>query len=320
MLCGDIFDVVNPPPSVIREYRMLMDMCQSVGMPVYYYQGNHDKRPTPWPMALHDHPTYVGDGKPFQIGALRCVALDYLGRDRIEAAIVEMNNDPPDVLFLHQAVRQALRFENAWNCDLDWVSPRVKTIVLGDIHQPLTMTCPGGKAYYTGASSPRNIDELSPKSFLILNQDHSVERVPLPSRPMQRVTLSETTPLEILSWAGKALLDAYQLDPVGRLHPVLFIRYTAQETAIAQKLRDDLQSLAQGRTFKVVLQALDDTSYQPEQSADRTGKTFEELLNGRVDPATQPQTHNLVLDLWQSPEDPIDIIAAHRKAFYDGRR
>jgi len=315
ILCGDIFDVVNPPPSVIREFRILMDMCQSMEMKVYYFQGNHDKRPVPWPMALHDHPIYVGDGKPFKIGNLTCVALDYLGRERIETAIQEVNKNPPDVLFLHQAVKQALKFENAWNCDLDWVSPKTRKVILGDIHKAMDMKFPGGVAHYTGASSPRNIDELGDKSFLVLKQDLTTERVALPSRPMKRVTLSESSVDEITQWAVSAVSEAYTTDPVGRLHPVLFLRYTAQETAVATKLRDDLHSDVPSKRLKVVLQAIEDVQHGTFSVDDKPGDTVVDLLNKRLDQGSQKREYGLVLELWQSPEDPVDIITSHRKAF-----
>jgi len=311
MLCGDIFDVVNPPPSVIREFRRLMDICQHKGTPVYYFQGNHDKRPTPWPQALHDHPVYVGAGVQFKIGTLTCTALDYMGRERIEQAITAVNENPPDVLFLHQAVKQALKFENAWNCDLDWISPKVRKVILGDIHKEKDMSFPGGKAHYTGASSPRDISELGEKSFLVLKEDLSVSRIPLPTRPMHRADLSITAQQDLMAWAEAALEKSKELSVSNLQPPVLFLGYSEQETAVATKLRDVLTAMK----VKVVLQPLKAAEHGTYGVDDKPGDTVVELLNKRLDKGQYKREHALVLDLWQSPEDVIDIIAAHRKAF-----
>lgn len=196
VLNGDIFDTTTPSPEMVKVFRSMMDKCQAAGVSVYALQGNHDKTVPPWFSSVHDWPVYVGHGEPFAIGALHCVGLDYAIHDDARLAVDSLaSKGHIDVLFIHQAVKQALGFDGAWNCDLEWVPDNVRLIVMSDIHKPQIFDVGGRKAAYTGASSPRDIDQVGISTALEVYPDLSFKHIPLDGRRISRRIVS--TPAEL---------------------------------------------------------------------------------------------------------------------------
>lgn len=299
ILCGDVFDVPNPAPDILAMFRKEMDRCQAAGIRVFYFQGNHDKRLTPWGSSVHDHPIYVGDGKPFEVDGIKCIALDYAGREKIQANIAAANAEHPQVLFLHQAVRQAIGFENAWNCDLDWVTAPVT--VMGDIHKPLDLRYgESGLAYYTNATCARSVSEFGRKSCVLLKPDLSIERPVLQHRSfMITETDAEVLP-RLVQWAADCAKA-----PTSQLQPVLFLRHpqgrVEEVTAAKQALKD----------VRIVLRPYSLTI--PDKIEDETGISLQEMLAKRLPP--NGPAYKLVLDLLESNADPLEIIRSHKEVF-----
>jgi DNA repair exonuclease SbcCD nuclease subunit len=206
LLAGDLFDVSKPPPEFVSLCRRAFTKCKEAEIPVKFLDGNHDKTPTHWGSAIHDWPDYVGDGRLFRLGDHTAIASDYQLHDDIKAFIDSIPPEP-DIAFLHQAARQALPFEGAWNCDLEWLPQTIKLAVLGDIHKPLDMPLSNGRmAYYTGASHPRDITQLEPKTFIVVNDDLSITRKPLVGRAISKFTCTSVEDIEVVnSWLKEAV-------------------------------------------------------------------------------------------------------------------
>lgn len=298
MLVGDVFDVPKPEPDIISAFRVEMDRCKAAGIKVYYIQGNHDKRATPWGSSVHDHPIYVGDGQPFKVDGHTCIGLDYCGREKIQSEIVTANSKKPDILFLHQAVRQAIGFESAWNCDLDWITAPLT--ILGDIHKPLDMKYGAGTAYYTGASSARSISEFDNKSCLLLQADLSVTRIAIEHRSFFVTSTAEANYLEsIRHWIeGKATSS--------RLQPVLFLRYPQGTLVWKEPVNEILKGLARlvPRPYSTAI---------PERVTTDTDVSLQDMLQKFAKPGTP--VYSLVLDLLDAKEDPLEVIRAHKEVF-----
>ena len=221
VLVGDIFDNVTPDTSLIQFFRRQVQRMVDAELKVYALQGNQDKRPqVPWYCAIHEKVVHIGDGRLCRIGPFHTVGFDYSTRDVIEAKMATLDalDHPIDILFIHQAVRQAIPWEGAWNCDLDWVPPRVGLVLMGDIHKHFEHTIrPGQKAYYTGASHMRSLPERGPKSAILLHSDLTVTRVPLVARSLERFVI--TVPGDI------APIEAWLKEHSGEpLPPVAWVR------------------------------------------------------------------------------------------------
>ncbi len=314
VLVGDVFDVVDPDPWLVREFRLEMDRLAAECVPVDVLQGNHDRRRTPWTTAVHDHPRYIGDGKTRMIGGLRCVAYDYDTRDNIQRKLSELQaklvdqQNGPQVLFLHQAVKQALRFEGQWNCDLEWVPEQIPLVVMGDIHTEWSARVrPGQMAYYTGASHPRDLSQLGQKTCMLINDDLTVERIPFPGRPIHALQIvDEAGVREARAWIDEALAAS----PV--LPPALFLKFgpdvgrqvTDMEAEFTPRVLIMSKPLTEVNLDMTVEQVTRDTTLDADQ-----------LLRQLIDPEKEPSAYQLITELLNSQDPVVDVIHNRREHF-----
>ncbi len=318
VIVGDLFDTTDPESSLVRFFREQMSRCADAGIPVYAIQGNHDKRPgVPWYVACSPHPIHFGDGRPVVIGGLQVVGFDYAVRDVIERQLADLHAElesggrPPQVLMLHQAVRQALRFEGAHNCDLDWVHPAIPLTVLGDIHRPCDMSTPGGRALYTGSSHPRSLEELGPKTCVLVNDDLTVDRLPLEQRFFAR-----------LVWTEDASIDAdqvvagirFELGRKPTLRPAVWLRYSPERSTVAQELiaRLHVESVIVVDEPMVGRSSIEPSAEQVDTS---DLPKLPELLARLIDPTVDRFAYQMTLALMDQTTNPVDLIREERDRF-----
>lgn len=130
---GDLFDKSRPPAPVFEETQRIL---KEVKHGLYFTQGNHDlDRSMPWVTAMASiDPSAVHLGySPVDVGGHMLCGLDYAPSSQISEQLLQIPKC--DGLVMHQALSQALSFDGAWNCDLDWVdSSKVTNVWIGDIH------------------------------------------------------------------------------------------------------------------------------------------------------------------------------------------
>lgn len=309
LVLGDLFDLAKPLPELVSVCRQGFDRCRNREVPVYVVQGNHDKQETPWVNAIHDHPIYVGDGKPFKLGSRLAVASDYRLHDDIKQFIEEIPPEP-EIAFLHQAARQALPFDGAWNCDLDWLPATIKVAILGDIHQPLDMKLTDGRpAYYTGAAHPRDIGQLAPKSFLTLYDDLHIERVAIPSRDIKKFSLvTKESVSGLRAWLSQASACTYGA------HTLLPFAWVVYSPELASDVRELLAEFSHTGRAIMFCDPAPSAEAVLEISAE-TGSTDEldmtSALARYVDRASDPLLFNLVSEVLQSKRI-LDTVLAYR--------
>lgn len=312
VLVGDIFDSVDPSPDIIRFFRQQMDRCMEDKLPVYVIQGNHDKRPSPWPHAVHDWPIYIGEGKKnFTINGVSCRGYDYATRDEIQEQLEHLGTlqDLPQVVFLHQAVKQAIPWEGSWNCDLEWVPEKVPLVVMGDIHKEWEAPVrPGQMAYYTNATHARNMSELGQKSVLVVNKDLTCARAPLTSRSVAPVAVSTDEEFDQFTTVLSELVS-----DTSPLAPVAFVRHTPEfaERVIAASLesqnvhliREEV-ALEEGETLVL------DLTEEQEFEISLAG-----MLAKVLDPDVYPDEFQMVLELLDETHIPGEILKKHRDKY-----
>lgn len=311
VLAGDVFDHVNPPTPIILFFRQQMDRCQEECIDVYFIQGNHDKRREGVPLAsaLHHHPRWldVVDGL-VEIGGLWCQGLDYDTRERIQAKIGAMHNRRrPQVLFLHQAVRQHLRFEDAWNADLEWVPDDVPLIVLGDLHAQLSGPVRDGQAaVYTCSTHPRSLRELESHHCLIVNQDLTWERQELPVRAIREFRLTANDQVgEVERWLEEC--------PRGHFLPVAWLKHTPDVQSECMRLeaeKDEAIVVREGYT------AVSEMEIEDQLGAPVDAESLiniEQLLGTLIDPQAEAEAFSFVLELLREGESILDVIRRRRE-------
>jgi hypothetical protein len=314
IIVGDLFDVVKPPSSMVRLHRRCMDYCEKQQTRVFVLQGNHDKvqsqgtgKPVvPWATASHDWPVYVGDGTTFRLGSHEATALDYASMDVIEQQVRRVKTP---ILFLHQAVRQALGFENAWNCDLDWVPQEVKLTVLGDIHKPMDMPFPDGrKACYTGVGHARDIDQTGPKSVIVIYDDLSYVRAPIPSRMIKKFYVRSVTDLDpVNAWLATAVT-------VHKLLPLLWVVHTAEMAGHVSSIRSKLA--ADGLVLMHTESIIDDSEATPGTVVveDDDDLSPTKLLSKIVDPEKEKELFSFIAELVDDRRELPSILTERKDA------
>ena len=315
VLVGDLNDTVNPPTDIVEFIRSQIDRCQAADIRVFFIDGNHDKRPImPWLTAIHDWPVHI-DNKLIEVNGLKIAGFDYRLAPDIEKALAELGSWPelPQVLFLHQAVKQGLGFVGAYNCDLDMIPAGIPLTIMGDIHGPAEYPTRGGIALYTSSTHPRDIQEVGFKSMVIVNSDLTYSRLGYMSqRNFRKVVLVEdhTENLqELLEWAHKAVVNF----PI--LPPVLWVEYSLACTSFVEELAARLTDAGPG--VILVRQAMKFRAHSEiEKDVDTSDvPTVAQLVPRVVDPAVHPFAHQMTLALTDPKCDPQEVIASFRARF-----
>jgi hypothetical protein len=234
---GDLYDVNNPPARLVYKVTEILNRMEA---PIYLIQGNHDKDPeTPWgslaPKVQHIH------GKTVVLpDGLRIHGLDFAPASIITPQIAAIPEC--DILILHQALKQGLGFEGAWNCDLDWVpSSKTRNVLIGDLHRvydPLWSTDGGVLGVYPGSQYMTSVDESPEPKFLVVdgldpNGFMRYQRVPLKHRPFRT--------LEITS---QATVDNFLQDTDLGGRPIVHLKYSTEFRELAGVLRRKLEDFA----------------------------------------------------------------------------
>lgn len=194
VLGGDLYDTNNPPARLVARVNEIMARMERNGLPVWAIQGNHDKDPeTPW--GVISPGVQWLDGKTVTIGGLSVHGLDFAPASIIAPRISALPK--VDVVVIHQALRQGLGFEDAWNCDLDWFDPlKTKNVLAGDLHRvlkPLLSTTGDVTGWYPGTPYMTTIDESPFPTFMVIkgvlpSGFLDIQRLPLKHRPFHDIT------------------------------------------------------------------------------------------------------------------------------------
>lgn len=305
---GDLFDTIAPVTSMVQAVRTQMDRCREAELPVYYIDGNHDKRPTPWLSALHSWPTYVGDGQPFEVGGRTGAALDFTDLGSVEDFVKSLPEEV-EMIFLHQQCRQYMDIPGTWDFDLDWVPPTVKLVVMGHVHEDWQFEyAPGSSAYYTGSTHMRAIDQSYEKSSLLVEKDLTTQRLPLLERPIKRFEVEFQAQVDdIREWLRQPNYTTFK--------PVVHLAYARE---ILEDILPDLEEIEQHAhliTEPLTYKKRDQEAGEKVRSI--TLSSIPALLEQIMPQAKHPESFSVVVDI-MSQELPVEqVVERHYKAYKD---
>lgn len=321
VIVGDLFDTVDPPPALVEFFRLEMERCKAAGVQVYALQGNHDKRPVPWYTAASDWPIHIGDGKQTMIGRVKVIGFDYASHDEIQTRLAKLATEVSqatvdgrvlaDVVLLHQAVRQALKFQGAWNCDLDWVPPEIPLVVLGDLHR-VAKVDHKRQAWYTGSSHARNIEEIGPKSCLAVHTDLTVEQIPIDYRDFRVFTFVPDAPgaaqlPEVRTWIRQAMTNAI----AEVLPPVVWVNHTQDQSIHVAALQEEFV----GAQVIIVSDPMTTATTITAQSVTNDLPGLPDMLARHIDPEKHPGAYHLAMALIDPTADQRLVLAERRAQF-----
>ena len=134
-----------------------------------------------------------------------------------------------DILILHGFASQVVPYlglppDEAPLCDLDlnWFDGKYKLVLMGDIHMEWEWTGPKGTRFmYSGSMWMHRLGEPEDKSFIVVYDDLSTERIPLKCRPFKRLKVSSEEDIKNLKkWLDKECKNTYPEDMVQLLGQV----------------------------------------------------------------------------------------------------
>jgi hypothetical protein len=169
------------------------------------------------------------EGNILNLNGVRVAGYNWRTRRQWESFFEENSLLDADVVVLHGFAEQvvaALRLpkDEVPLCDmnLEWFDGKYKLAVMGDIHMGWDWTGSKGTRFiYPGSMWMHRVNEPESKSFLVVNEDLSVDKIDLKCRPFLRMELSEEKDIEILEkWLDSAVNDTYPEDMVSLMGEV----------------------------------------------------------------------------------------------------
>lgn len=193
------------------------------------------------------------EGSVVKVGGSTVTGYNWRTRRQWEAFLAENELQPADVLVLHGFAEQVvpalgLPAEEAPLCDLNlnWFDGKYKLVLMGDIHMEWDWRGPKGTRFlYSGSMWMHRLGEPEAKSFIVVNDDLSIERVPLRCRPFLRTELSDEKDIKrIQLWLDNtktlpyvAEMQAFMGDVLPRLHLQIPAQITAPLAAALERFK-----------------------------------------------------------------------------------
>jgi DNA repair exonuclease SbcCD nuclease subunit len=312
----------------------------------HYIVGNHDfsgytagHANAPWLGALrmpglrHARPS-VQTPNQLRLDPIQVDGIDYVrGRESFEAAVVEYRaHKVPNVhvLMLHQAVKELLSFEGAYQCTSEELDGLASLIVIGDVHT--SQVWHGKQSVFLSPGSPVrcNLGEcrwVYGDSICIGRADvdtvgfyevtlevdgtqvtvHEPKRVTLKNQRQfyNLVCLSPEGQKEAIQWA-----QSYQADaslPVDLQKPYVRIQYRSGER-IAKDLKEMLGDRAIVETSETFEK---DVTYAPscvEDEVKSTSSINEAIVDKHVNGQEYPELKSLALAILEDPRGRSDLV------------
>jgi hypothetical protein len=204
ILGGDVLEKKSNSARPIAKLCEGLTRMQSVGLDVYYIQGNHEyDRNAPW-LSVHSWPVHMHWGS-FDINGVKVFGLDWLPRGEIQHAFTQVPRDT-DILVTHQVWKDFMGNVGRTECELTDVH-HVRTVLAGDFHVTKTVESTNAQGQPIKMLSPGSIcmqdcGEEASKFFFVIgsNDDGTFEfrPVPLKTRRFLDYTVKEQELLDNL--------------------------------------------------------------------------------------------------------------------------
>lgn len=318
ILGGDIFDKTRPDSGSVSAFMYEMSRLESNDIPVFAIQGQHEIADPPW-ACLHEYVQCIGDGEMFVIDdggtKLSVRGYDNASADLMKQAMQEM--DPaPDILVIHQLVKQLVPFEGAWDFDLKWVPKETKLVLAGDYH----IHANEGKLWYPGSTHMRNISERGQHYYLQIEPELKATTkgrgkskktvsawsgkfemgAPLiTTRPVIECLINDETHTD----AALAMVTDYEPDPAvvdADLQPIVYLQYNPQVEGALARVEAACKEKGYHLRTKVTVGSAEVVEGVPQLGS----VTLEECLARAVDREKEPEFFSFMLSLLTSEPRP----------------
>lgn len=319
VLAGDLYDRNMVHSRMLKRVALILNRLHADGLGLYGIQGNHDKDPEfPW-FAHCDGAIQLGPS-PVLVGGHRLAGLDFAPSADIGERLEHVQ--PCDGLVLHQAARQGLGFEDAWNFDLDWIGDHTSCVWMGDLHKVYKELWSSDKrvrAVYTGSQYMTRVEESSTPSFIRVgpvDTHPTYERIPLQHRPIHQFVVDDDASFEqMIEQVSEIVLDVDPRLPEAVRTPGLIVTYYADMPGVTDVL-NELTTGGKARVYEKMLPSRQQSfATWGKTAGDSESVTLEKL----VAESTEGQLQAFMFDLarCQSVDAIRDTLEAWKKRIYE---
>lgn len=206
LAAGDLYDTTSPDASEVRDVHSQLTRLQDANIPVYFIQGQHERRSrSPW-LSVHAWPEHL-HGQSVAIAGYKICGLDWTPGPDLAAAMAQV--PACDLLMCHQVWEEFMGDFGAEGRLADVVCAPL--VVTGDLHKSQVRSIPRGTGGPLTVVSPgslclQEISEPLPKGAYVLEAGQPTFQ-PIGSRYRELVTLSFPEELETLERDVDVLRD-----------------------------------------------------------------------------------------------------------------
>lgn len=236
---GDLFDVQRPDARSLHQAFTAGTRMQGAGRAIYFTRGQHDQ----WVHELDDIPyPLLAEGYRYlhgrlqEIGGLAVFGLDHCAPQRLRAALAELPAHAT-VLACHQLWSEWARLMA--DASLTEVPAQIRLVVSGDYHvHAATEFREGCWGLSCGSLCMQNIREESEKECYLVYRDGSFADLPLRSRRVVRVAITDAAAAQrLLEEDLPGLLVPTADVPVELQQNLLYFRLAAPGLLDLEELR-----------------------------------------------------------------------------------
>lgn len=189
VLGGDQVD----SPTISDEHTVLLRKeLARMKQPVYYVDGNHERGYRCLELEGGNAAVAVNlENAPVEVSGLKIRGFNWRSRRQWEDYLISNPIEPADIIILHGFAEQVIPWlglpkDEKPICDLDlsWFDGQCKLALMGDIHMEWDYRGPNNTRFiYSGSMWMHRVGEPQTKSFVLVFEDLSIERIPLKCRP-----------------------------------------------------------------------------------------------------------------------------------------
>ena len=222
VMAGDNLEERLQQSDAMELMRKTIDELDIMRCKLYFIDGQHDRSSPPWLEAIHRWPEHLIE--PVDIEGVTIFGLDYCDPSSVAATLAAA--PPCDILFTHQVWKDFMGEERG-DAKFEWIPSHVKMIVTGDYHQHLMRTIGGRTVVSPGPLCAQDLSEINPKGVVIINDDLSIESVPLRTRQIHSEWIRTVEDLEkfVAGWKDNPFRPSQNNVPANIARNILRVHY-----------------------------------------------------------------------------------------------
>lgn len=223
--------------------------------PAWYIDGNHERGYKC--LSLEGGSAAVAinlEESPVEVSGLKIRGFNWRSRRMWEDYL--QNNEIPnaDILILHGFAEQVVASlglpkdeKPICDMDLEWFDGKCQLALMGDIHMEWDHSgIRGTRFLYSGSMWMHRVGEPEAKSFILVFEDLSIERVPLKCRPFLKATVrTEQDAKNVMEWLDNAssrtdsqAMEAYMGSKLPRIHLTTFSDIDSATEKLIRRIED----------------------------------------------------------------------------------